>query len=56
MCDVTDERYSQAGERFPMLANGQDIEQPLSGMLMRPVTCVDHAARQMVGKHVWRAG
>src|SRR5262249_5555592 len=56
MRDVADEADRQPLHAAFDPANGEDVEEPLRWMLVRPVSGVDDAAMKMLGQKMRRAG
>ena len=54
--DVADDGDVEAGDAAEALADGEDVEQRLGGMLVRAVAGVDDAGLEPLGEEVRRAG
>src|SRR5688500_15108660 len=54
--DVADKRNGQTGEGAAALADGENVEEALRGMLMRAVATIDHRAIEIFRQKVRRAG
>jgi hypothetical protein len=53
MRNITHQRYGTSRQITAMLTNGENVEQPLGGMLVRPVTRIHHTAIQMLRQLEW---
>src|SRR6516162_5103834 len=56
MSNVADQAYREVLQSALELANGEDVEQTLSGMLVRAVAGINDTALQMFGQKMWCAG